>query len=204
MSYSIGLHFRIVKSTEDFLKLIENLQKEFTSKTTVEEIVKSDSFIRYLNRVNFSVQMDYNLQESLLKNFLSFKLYYWKDLNLVGYCYNSTELPKYLEKYFNGFICFQNSCDQNYPYETWEVLGDWVKPIIQKFSNLPKKGLDMIDDEYDMDEDYRKQTLVYETIFKQMDIDSTLNSSSSDIVKCIEIVPPTSSVWDYLLLHSQK
>lgn len=105
---------------------------------------------------------------------------YWPQHNLLALL---GDYPDTINKLFPIQVYFQNSCDQDYPLDTWGSDVPLFEDIKQQVSTAEKKTLlaefwcdDDIDenDAYSPALDYLRQSIVYKRIFSALDLDNWL------------------------------
>lgn len=103
-----------------------------------------------------------------------FKHHIWYCEEIQSLCIVWGSNVKEIDKWFDGYVYFQNSTDQNYPYETWD-FNSWFRGIKEHIKNLPEN--DLVEEYlkthefYEKDEilkdlDYYRKDLIYETCEK--------------------------------------
>ena len=206
MSYCFEMAFKKCSSYAKALEYASNYVYSITM-TEMQYICKDNSYYLPFNR--WSVEnTDERLIEAVkqinsyyLENLLSFRFVYFPEKKLLAIV--GGNYPR-ADKYFDKSIYFQNSCDQDYEVEEWgktkyfkQVWDKIFNLTDEEFINLVKtEGKDWWDiDEMSSDPDklkYLRRSFVYDTIFKELDLENWLysnnyNINSSEKYKCFSI-----------------
>lgn len=164
MSYRLDLSFKncepnsIYKHLEEFEDLLLK---------NAEEYIKQN-----LCFVRLDKEQDrwYNTEQ--VDKFIAtlFKHHIWYCQEIQSLCIVWGSNVKEIDDWFDGYVYFQNSTDQNYPYETWD-FNAWFRGIKERIKNLSEKKLIKEylkthkyyeKDEILKDLDYYRKDLIYE------------------------------------------
>lgn len=168
MGYRLDLSFKncepnaIYKHLEEFENLLLN---------NAEEYIKQN--LCFL-RIDTEKDRWYNVDQ--VDNFIArlFKHHIWYCQEIQSLCIVCGSNIKEIDEWFDGYVYFQNSTDQNYPYETWD-FNAMFRGIKEHIKNMPVN--DLVEeylkthDYYEKDEilkdlDYYRKDLIYETCEK--------------------------------------
>lgn len=190
MSYSLTLIFKeieekdvlpfcnkvknILMKKENAIKYIETAKYYFPS-------IRSHNKIKLKNKDSlwtFPTADEYFLYNLFGLNFVYFKCGL---LGLIGGSY-----PKEVIKEFDKIVYFQNSCDQDYDYDTWKGISIFDKYVEQslkcKTSKELTKAYKELGSSFEVDDesidncglDYWQRSLCYEMIFKKIGVEKWL------------------------------
>lgn len=192
MSYYANIYFKKVSSFEEGVKTLNDYIEEFNNIENMKKVI--DNNMEYLQwrfkkcGINLDEickkclkqmyytfnQTFYNIGILILQSLLTFNAKYYPDFNLLTLCIeDSTNI---INKYFDGNIEFQNSCDQDYDYETWNILGDYFINKAKEYEKMPIEKLINIFgylDEEDREQrlDYFRKVAMYDFVYNTLDLD---------------------------------
>ena len=191
MSYYFSMYYKKVSSLEEGIKVLNAFIKEYCERENIKKVVEDNSFYisNECERAKLKVSSEnsnfYHFSKYLFQQLLTFKAMYYPKFNLLGLCFY--DCTGTIDKYFDGQIEFQNSCDQDYDFETWDILGDYFTHKANEFKKMPLEELLKLDDclkEYIVDEgeedlddriEYSRKQLMYDFVFYEtLDLDSWL------------------------------
>lgn len=190
MSYYARIYFKQVKSMEEAITVLNSFIKEYSSIDNMKKVIESNRLYLYRNIYNSELKVSkkdpykyITILEHLFQPLLTFKAMYYPKYKLLGLCfYDETNT---INKYFDNFIEFQNSCDQDYEYETWNILGDFFINKAKEFETLSVEELVKTDEYflecYNEDKnyfikklDYHKRSAMYDFVWCTLDLDNWL------------------------------
>lgn len=195
MSYSCYISFKTIEANEIFNFMV-NLQKETVN--LFEEIANENflysPFSQKMVEYNEDFKQEYSKTrmeifkeaESWAQKCFNYKWFYMSEINLLGIF----GIPTCLYKLFDSTIYFQNSCDQNYEFSTWNGVPQFEK-ITQKWINKTDEEIFKVyesenaclikKDKFDEKRvDYYRKTYIYDEIWAMFsnflyDDNSTVN-----------------------------
>lgn len=192
MSYCIDISIfkGVIEEKDVFAKALafcKNQYKKHMAETVREHLVYLPGFEEYEKDVTiFDIKRG---DREYLQNIFNYKFIYWKQFKLLGIIgrYEKTNPDTMVD------LCFQNSSDQNYDYETWDVLLDddvsrqEIKQLIEdtKAGNKTQAIIDYFkhrwgdDDEVDAEKDYYRKWYVYAQIENMLEVSGYLYDNSS-------------------------
>ena len=197
MSYYARIYFKQAESMEEAIKILNNFIKDYSSVDNMKKVVEENRYYLYRDIYNAGVKIDMTepykyitILKHLFQPFLVFKAMYYPQYNLLGLCFYDSQ--NIIDKYFDGLIEFQNSCDQDYDFNTWDCLGEFFINKTNEFKTLPLEDLlqrdkDLLDD-YNEDKDYflkkldyNRRSAMYDFVWDTLDLDDWLwNKVSSN------------------------
>lgn len=192
MSYYVNIYFKKVSSFEEGVKILNDYIKECNNIENMKKVI--DNNIEYLQQrfKKCGVDLDkickkylkqtyyifdpifYNIGTLIFQSLLTFNTKYYPNFNLLTLCIeDSIDIT---DKYFDGNIEFQNSCDQDYDYETWNILGDYFINKAKEYEKMPIEKLINIFgylDEEDREQrlDYFRKVAMYDFVYNALDLD---------------------------------
>lgn len=177
MSYSFGMFFMECKPEEVLCKCLE-----ITKKITDEPTKLLDANRLYLPSYKYQISSENEFlnakgifDQMWLYQLFNFRFVYWKDYQLLGLCgYDYNVKPD-----FKLHVEFQNSCDQNYEYSTWQGITCFETVISEVESMTLEQILNAYGDGYSIEEietdlPYYKKSLIYKRIYDMLNLDSWL------------------------------
>lgn len=195
MSYYARIYFKQTKSMEEAIILLNSFIKEYSSIDNMKKVIEDNRYFIYRNIYNAELKVSkkepykyITILKHLFQPLLTFKAMYYPKYKLLGLCfYDETNT---INKYFDNFVEFQNSCDQDYEYETWNILGDFFVNKAEYFKTMPLEELlkvnDYFLDDYNYDKeyflkilDYHRRSSMYDFVWKELDLDSWLWTKES-------------------------
>lgn len=180
MSYRIDVSFKNCEKNEVYDKI-----KEFTElvKQNATQIISNNIWLVGISNLKQIYEKNNNawdvkdkIREWLTKLF-SFHIYYAE--NIKSLCFVFSNNIDVFNQWFDGYVYFQNSCDQDYGYSEWR-FNDKFKQYIEdveftdkdQLSKLYKEvtGYEINDDEdCEIDYNYIKRKLVYSMCYKEIE-----------------------------------
>lgn len=206
MSYGFEMRFKKCPSYAKALEYASNYVYSIAM-TEMQDICKENSYYLPLNRWSIKdadrklIMAIKEINRNYLESLFSFRFVYFlekKLLAIVGGHY-----PR-ADKYFDKSVYFQNSCDQDYELKEWGKT-KYFKEVWDKIFNLTdEEFINLVKTEdkdwWDIDEisndpnklKYLRRSIVYDTIFKELDLENWLysnnyNIDSSEKYKCFSI-----------------
>lgn len=175
MSYGAQICFKAIPA-KDLFGFFQNLKTECSQK--FKEIAKANFIYLPSKRTEYR-KVDAYFQEQANRNWMrsnvfTFRYFYLPELELLG----MFSIPDEVENLFDASIYFQNSCDQNYDWDTWKGVEEF-EVIAYKWQNLSNEAVfrhyrihddDSGDDEEStFDYDYYRKTCCYDEIWGLID-----------------------------------
>lgn len=167
MSYRLDLSFKNCEK-KDIYKNINELQQLLLK--NAEEYIKQN--LVYI-RIDDTKDRWYNVDK--IDNFIKtiFTTHIWYCDKIKALCVVWGSNVEEIDKWFDGYIYFQNSCDQNYDYKEWEFnlkfksISDRVQHMNDKqFIKVFQKVNKYYDtEEITKDIDYCKQSFIYDKCY---------------------------------------
>ena len=166
MSYRIDISFKNCKKEQVYDKITEF--EDILLKNAEEYIKNNLCFCRY------DTDKDRWDNNDIIDKFISrlFKNHIWYCEDIEALCIVYGSGVKEIKDWFDGYIYFQNSTDQNYDYEKW-LFNDKFKSIVKWVQNLDEKEFKkefIKENKYYEEseikfEDYYKKSLVYDKCY---------------------------------------
>ena len=166
MSYHIDISFKNCKKEQVYDKIIEF--EDVLLKNAEEYIKNNLCFCRY------DTDKDRWDNNDIIDKFISrlFKNHIWYCEDIEALCIVYGSGVKEIKDWFDGYIYFQNSTDQNYDYEEW-LFNDKFKSIVEWVQNLDEeqfrkefiKENKYYEESQIKFEDYYKKSLVYDKCY---------------------------------------
>ena len=158
MSYSCKISFKQLepKDIYNFLKMfktniLNNLQEISTHEAIYSPMCRQyNSSYTKLNREQKKICQDW------AKNVFTYRWFYLSDYNILG-VYG---VPNCMDKNFDNNTWFQNSCDQDYEFETWNGI-TLFEQIANKWSNCTPNFVLGDTDMYTLQELQDEETFEY-------------------------------------------
>lgn len=134
MSYSVSMAFTEVANEEEVLKFFNKFRAVI--KANLKDIISENEY--YIPSIRYTYQKEdrrlmSTFDEYWLCNALTYKFIYLKDKNILA-CV--TDEHDFLKSLFTNFTYFQDSTDQDYPYETWNGI-KYFEEIRDKIKAIP-------------------------------------------------------------------
>ena len=150
MSYRFTMNFKKVNSELEAMQIINKISKLLLVKENFEKLV-NDNYLFFKHEL---LQLDINI-----KNIDKLKYYGEQDFGIE----------------FDKSIYFQNSTDQDYPYEEFEGLCDKIDKEIQIAKRMEAEELDIYLECHDIeyikeDVDYYRRTYVYDYVYRLLNL----------------------------------
>lgn len=183
MSYSFEMAFTecnkedVLEKCQEIIRSIMNDVKFYLSKN-----------IYYMpsNRYAMEDRISYHFDNVWLYKIFTFSFVYWEKYNLlslVGYDYI---FPDKTNGMFDMRFTFQNSTDQDYDYSEWFGINCFEHEVAKVKSKSDEEiikicGIEL--DDWDNKSDaieYHKKTLIYDNIYKLLDLDNWLYGRTGD------------------------
>lgn len=183
MSYRIDISFKNCKE-KDIYKNLEEFS-ELVEKNRFEILKNNFWYIPFwrLEKVWEKTKDKWEVEEAIRKwiaQVFKYHFYYSRELQSLCIVY-SCDKDDEISKWFNGYVYFQNSCDQDYDYETWDFnkkFKEYVEQVKLLEGNddaFKKLYKELNDDDFDWCEesrkvtDYDRRSLVYDMCYKQVE-----------------------------------
>lgn len=222
MSYYARIYFKKVESMEDGIKLLNTFIKDYSTIDNIKKVLEDNRYYLYRDIYNSELKLDkkdpykyITILRHLFQPLLTFKAMYYPEYKLIGICFYDT--TNTINKYFDNFIEFQNSCDQDYDYNTWDILGDFFINKAKEFETLSVDELiktskyfleDYNDDkEYFLKHiDYHRRSAMYNFVWDTLDLDNWLYTkvSSKNIFIPINLCVPLVNDNETLFFEMHK
>ena len=201
MSYGIDLSFKNCKKNETYEKIeeFENL----LLKNADEYIALNLCYCKY------DTDKDRWENNRLIDDFISrlFKHHIWYCEEIQSLCIVWGTEIKEINEWFDGYVYFQNSCDNDYEYKEWifnkkfKQIIKWVKSLNEKeFKKEDLKQNEWYEESEIKFDEYEKKTLVYEKCYEMISpiwekgfsisfLDGVLDENKFDLRrKCIKLL----------------
>lgn len=192
MSYSCTVSFKEI-SAEDVYYFLVKVKREILKH--IPEIAEDNyayaPFVRYF-RKPFSELEKYAEKECCrgwVRQCLTYRYFYHPTRHLLG-IYG---LPDSVRDMFDDTIYFQNSTDQDYPFETWNKVEPF-RIIAEQYQHNSVVLNSRIRKQYDIDYedfydniDYWKRTACYDEIFKVYIKDTLCDDDSAVYFSCLGV-----------------
>lgn len=185
MSYSFGMFFKEVNENE-ILSLFDEACEIMMNNST--EVLESQKY--YIPSVR-SDKMNEYVDEYWLDTIFSLRFVYWKEQNLLGL--SGYDYPKEMRDLFDCHVSFQNSCDQDYEYDTWSDKISFFKQqkekcidaTVEEILGLYKKeGKDWYTkEEVQENLEYHQKSVLYNIIFKNLALNDWLYGRNNTCFK---------------------
>jgi hypothetical protein len=207
MSYYARIYFKKVKSMEDGIKTLNAFIKEYSSIDNMKKVIEENRYDLYRYIYTAGVEIDItepykciNIFKHLLQPLLIFKAMYYPQYNLLGLCFYDSQ--NIIDKYFDGLIEFQNSCDQDYEYDTWNILGEYFINKTNEFKDMPLEKVLELNKHLSIEEDgmdyllktldYHRRSTMYDFVWDTLDLYDWLyyKESKSNIFMPINLCVP--------------
>lgn len=135
MSYSLEISFKNCKCKDIYRNLCEFNKLLFDN---AEEYISQ--FLYYLN---IDEQKDKEFNRKKVDDLIStiYKVHVWYCNDIKALCFVWNDNIESISKWFDGKICFQDSCDQDYKYDTWN-FNDTFKHISDKIRDMNLKDFE--------------------------------------------------------------
>ena len=166
MSYRIDISFKNCKKEQTYDKITEF--EDILLKNAEEYIKNNLCFCQY------DTDKDRWYNNDIIDKFISrlFKHHIWYCEDIQALCIVYGSGVKEIQEWFDGYIYFQNSTDQNYDYEEW-LFNDKFKSIVEWVQNLDEeqfrkefiKENKYYEESQIKFEDYYKKSLVYDKCY---------------------------------------
>lgn len=221
MSYYARIYFKQVESMEEAIKVLNNFIKDYSSIENMKKVLEDNRY--YLYRDMYNADLKINKQEPwkyitllryLFQPLLVFKAMYYPQYKLLGLCFYDDST---IHKHFDNFIEFQNSCDQDYEYDTWNILGDYFINKAKEFETLPVEELiktkEYFLEDYEEDKeyflknlDYHRRSAMYDFVWKTLDLSDWLyyKESKDNIFIPINLCVPLTNDNEDLFFEMHK
>jgi hypothetical protein len=202
------MYFKKVSDMQEGVTILNNFIKEYSSIDNMKKVIEYNRCYLYRDIYNAELKLTkadpykylYVLR-ALLQPFLVFKALYYPQYNLLALCFYDEQ--GIIDKYFDGMIEFQNSTDQDYDYNTWNILGDFFINKAKEFETMSVDGLIKTSkyflEDYNNDKeyflkriDYCSRSAMYDFVWNTLDLDCWLyhKESKSNIFIPINLCVP--------------
>ena len=189
MSYSFGMFFKQLNSKEEALDFMTN-----TAKTLYENGVQYIKDNKYFIP---SIDSNKEMREAdrfWLYSLFSIKFVWWEDEKLLGM--SGYDYPFDTDALFDCHIVFQNSSDQNYPYEEWsdnviafkeekENTLALTSEEVLKINNIDEK--DFEPERLAEETEYWRRSTMYGRTFERLDLGRYIDGKESETFSRIYI-----------------
>ena len=182
MSYSFGMCFKKVRNKKEAYDFALSFTKKCYE--NANEMLEDEKHYIPTHRKYVFGEKAYEFNDVdrfWLYDVFNIRFIYWKKYRLLGIV--GDNYPKECMDMIDTSVYFQNSCDQDYEYDTWGKKIPLFRTIIlfNKYKNAKqilkiknKKYDDYTIEEIEKDLDYHKKSLVYHTIFEKLSLDNWL------------------------------
>lgn len=192
MSYSINLVFKNIEK-ERVLDFIKEVKVRFLDPENQHKLLKENLWYTPYMRYNYeyrdlSRSIANNINRSWIRSLFTYKFAYIDKFNCLVMI---SPMYSFIKDLFDSSLYAQNSCDQDYDYETWESIPSF-KEISDKIRSMSKEEFKSyynstkpqswseLEDE-DLDEtprkysdsnskfDYNKKSYIYHLIYEELE-----------------------------------
>lgn len=141
MSYRIDVSFKnceekdVYKNLEEFVNLIKKNNKE---------IIKQNMYylpFAKLREIYKETQDRWEVEDEIrewLRKLFKYHIYYNSNIKSICIVGDFEGIPE-IKSWLDGYVFFQDSCDQNYEYKTWEFNSKF-KEYVNKAKSLSSKA----------------------------------------------------------------
>lgn len=189
MSYYARIYFKQVESMEEAITVLNNFIKDYSSVDNMKKVLEDNRYYLYRDIHNADLKIVKSdpwkyitLLRALFQPLLIFKAMYYPQYKLLGLCFYDDIT---IHNHFKDFIEFQNSCDQDYEYDTWNILGDFFINKAKEFETMSVEKLIEVDkfclELYNDDKeyfskhlDYHRRSAMYEFVWSTLDLSDWL------------------------------
>lgn len=176
MSYYFEMRFKDMKK-EEILDFMEEIAKE--CREHMKEILKDNiNFVPSQMRGDIDNKEDYSTAWKEADRYWLYAIFrirfvYWEEYGLIGVqgC-----LPKNVEDKLTC-VCFQNSTDQDYPYNTWDGVSYFEK-VRDEIRNTDKSYF--VQGYMEDEDEYRRKSRIYREIYDTLDLNAWLYGVKGD------------------------
>lgn len=160
MSYRIDISFKNCSQSEAYYKIEEFIRVLADNK---EELFEKFGFRHKLDKSKDAWD-NKDLIDRFIKELFTYHVWYSESIQALCFvgCF---ELCRNINKWFDGFIPFQNSTDQDYPYDTYRFNNkmDEASKLIENMDG--NTFVSTYATEYENDLDYAKRSMIYEICY---------------------------------------
>lgn len=179
MSYYFEMAFAEVRNKSAAYDICQKAVNALTQKAAAEEFIRN-SYPFFQTRCAFEkIEPTDFLRDMWLQCIFQVRFVYWQSLGLLALC--GDNYPKAVTDFFGPAIGFQNSTDQNYPFDAWDsdvaVFQDTISQISKIDVDFLRVLLGYGKDEK-IDEEYARRWAVYKTIFERLELNDWLYGRS--------------------------
>ena len=176
MSYSFGMFFKQVKDKNEAFAIA--LQASNLYYKNAKEVLNNERY--YIPSVRDDSDQR-SADRFWLNEVFTLGFVYWdkhKLLGLSGYNY-----PKEVTDLFDCHVTFQNSCDQDYDFDTWDHKINLFREYKVRYQSMPENelkfhlGSDYEDEDLNEREgmlDYYRRSLFYSFIYDELHLNNWL------------------------------
>ena len=187
MSYEFGMFFKQCKDFNDAMSIANQFVSVCRDKAN--EMFDIEKY--YIPSISRRKEGNELTNEYWLFSLFNFRFIYWKEYNLLGIC--GDRYPEAAMELFDTHHDFQNSCDQNYDFESWSDKIDVfteLKSMVLSLSDSEFCDIFIKEDNYYTEDDrerimkdisYYKKSYLYEKIYSTLALEAWLygNNDSS-------------------------
>lgn len=175
MSYSFGMYFKQCDNKQAMETAI-NISKEFLNFD--EEIILKNS---YCMPSIVNNKLNNEADEYWLYSLFTYNFVYWPEQNILGV--SGYDFPKEISKLFDCHVCFQNSTDQDYSFNTWSdsiilfknLKEKYIRANVFDLLNIQSElNLNYTEEELNSDIDYYRKSFMYKNVMIELNLDGWL------------------------------
>ena len=174
MSYSFGMFFKQVKDKGEALDIAFEASRLHYK--NVAEVVHNERY--YIPSIR-SEKDNSSTDRFWLNEIFTLKFVYWEKHKLLGM--SGFDFSKEVEDLFDCHVHFQNSCDQNYEFDTWNHKINLFREYKVRYVSMPVEEIQtrLDDDDYTKEElqemaDYYRRSLFYSFIYEELHLNNWL------------------------------
>lgn len=137
----------------------------------------------------------YAFIDAYLYRLFNFRFVYWKEHQILGLSHFGNSIEDVIEPYFSMSVHFQNSCDQDYAYDTWngikmfEDIADRAKTytVDEIINSSDGYYIDRDREDIESNVEYYRRASAYRTIFNDLDLNDWLYGRHNDSFRRLAI-----------------
>lgn len=174
MSYSFGMFFKQVKDKNEAFAIA--LQASELHYKNAADVVHNERY--YIPSIR-SDRDKGSADRYWLNEIFTLRFVYWEKHKLLGM--SGFDFSKEVEDLFDCHVHFQNSCDQDYEFDTWAHEIDLFREYKVRYVSMPVEELKfhLDDDDYTLEEikemaDYYRRSLFYSFIYEELHLNNWL------------------------------
>lgn len=182
MSYSFGMYFKQVGDRADAFDFALKVSKLHYK--NAKQVIHTERY--YIPSIHTICDNRITADRCWLNEIFSLRFVYWEKYGLLGL--SGFDYPDDVEKMFDCHIHFQNSCDQDYSFDTWSPKIDLFQENLPKYVSMSEADLmDKIDKDLDYTEeeikdmaDYYRRSAFYTFVYDELHLNNWLWDHEDD------------------------